>query len=70
MKRQIGKASVDLLTVVCRFCRLCCPSTGEPATRLSRESRQMEVKVVILLIKELKLTEKSHWFTCMLVGGS
>ena len=74
MKRQIGKASLDLLTVVCRFSRLCGPD-GEPATRLSRESRQMEVKVDILLIKEMsgeagdEFTE-SHWFTCMLLGGS
>jgi len=49
MKRQIGKASLDLLTVVCRFSRLCCPA-GEPATRLSRESRQMEEKVDILCV--------------------
>ena len=71
MKRQIGKASLDLLTVVCRFSRLCCPA-GELATRLSRESRQMEEKVDILLIKEMSVgvTEESHWFTCVLVGGS
>ena len=71
MKRQIGKASLDLLTVVCRFSRLCCPA-GEPATRLSRESRQMEEKVDILLIKEVSVgvTEESHLFTCVLVGGS
>lgn len=73
MKRQIGKASLDLLTVVCRFSRLCCP-TGEPATRLRRESRQMEVKVDILLIKKMSVeagvgVTESHWFTCMLVGG-
>ena len=74
MKGQFEKASLDLLTVVCRFSRLCCPA-GEPATRLSRESRQMEVKVDILLIKEMsgeagaEVTE-SHWFTCMLLGGS
>ena len=42
------------VTVVCRFSRLCCPA-GEPATRLSRESRQMEVKVDILLIKKMSV---------------
>ena len=74
MKRQIGKASLDLLTVVCRFSRLCCPA-GEPATRLSRERRQMEAKVDILLIKEMSVeagveVTESHCFTCMLLGGS
>ena len=55
MKRQFEKASLDLLTVVCRFSRLCCPA-GEPATRLSKESRQMQVKEAILVIKGEWLT--------------
>ena len=64
MKRQFEKASLDLLTVVCRFSRLCCPA-GEPATRLSRESRQMQVKEAILVIKGEWLTwSPSHCFTC------
>ena len=55
MKGQFEKASLDLLTVVCRFSRLCCPA-GEPATRLSKESRQMQVKEAILVIKGEWLT--------------
>ena len=49
---------------------LCCP-VGEPATRLSRASRQMEVKVVILLVKEMvkgwSLLSLLHLY---LLGGS
>ena len=55
MKGQFEKASLDLLTVVCRFSRLCCPA-GEPATRLSRESRQMQVMEAILVIKVARPT--------------
>ena len=61
---------MDLLTVVCRFSMLCWP-VGEPATRLSRASRQMEVKVVILLVKEMvkgwSLLSLLHLY---LLGGS